>query len=193
MCSSDLNSLVSHQNVPAGPFSIGSIPIIAGPGMIQVVTRDAMGREQLSQLPFFGSSYLLRQGLNDYSFELGKERLNYGLVSSEYAGKPGAATWRRGFSPWFTGELHAEASGEDSRAAGIGGAVLLGKLGVLNATFASSSSLRGNGSLYGLGFVRQGKRLSLNLNARYATPEFWELGLGAQDRDRKSTRLNSSH
>ncbi len=171
------NSLVSQQQVPAGPFSIGNIPIIAGPGMMQVVVRDMLGREQIIQQPFFGSSYLLRQGLNDYSFEAGWLRRNYGLESNDYDTRFGSGTWRRGFTSWFTGEVHAEVSERGNRAFGLGSAFLLGDIGVINASVAASGGERGNGALYGLGFIRQGRVLGASARVQYASAEFWQLGL----------------
>jgi len=171
------NALVSQQKVPAGPFSIGNIPTAPGPGMMQVVVRDLLGREQVIQQPFFGSSFLLREGLDDYSFEVGAQRRNFGLVSEDYGSPFGAMTWRRGLRSNFTGEAHLEVGDRRQAAAGVGAAVLLGDLGTVNVTAAASSSDRGTGGLAGLSLLRQGKVVSLALRTQFASERFWQLGL----------------
>lgn len=176
------NALVSQQSVPAGPFSIGNIPMMPGPGMMQVVVRDMLGREQIIQQPFFGTSFLLREGLNDFSFEAGALRRNYGLLSSDYSDRFASGTWRRGFSNWFTGEVHAQASERSNRALGLGGAVLVGNLGVVNLSVAASDGERGQGHLVGLAFNRQGRIMSLGVRAQTASAEFWQLGLEPTER-----------
>ncbi|MFZ9405992.1 MAG: fimbria/pilus outer membrane usher protein [Burkholderiaceae bacterium] len=175
------NALVSQQKVPAGPFSIGNIPTAPGPGMMQVVVRDLLGREQVIQQPFFGSSFLLREGLDDYSFEAGALRRNFGLISEDYGSSFASMTWRRGWTSNFTGEGHFEVGQGGQLAAGLGAAVLLGELGTVNLSAAGSNSDRGRGGLAGLSLLRQGKLFSLGLRTQFASAGFWQLGLDPGD------------
>ena len=174
------NSLVSRQSVPAGPFSISNIPIMAGPGQMQVVVRDQLGREQVVNSSFFGSSFLIRQGLNDYSFEVGALRNNFGVQSNDYGQHFAAATFRRGFTSWFTGEVHAEWGQPGEHAEGVSTALPLAKFGVINTTVARSSSERGAGSLFGIGFLQQAGMTGFALSVQKASQSFWQLGLDAE-------------
>ena len=170
------NSLVSRQPVPAGPFSIKNIPIMAGPGQMQVIVRDPMGREQIMTTSFFGSSYLIRAGLNDYSFEAGALRNNFGTQSNDYGDHFATATWRRGFTPWLTGEAHSEFAQGGNHALGVSVAAPLAKYGVMNVTAATSSSERGRGALAGIGFVQQAGSIGISVNVQHTNAAFWQLG-----------------
>ncbi len=170
------NSLVSRQPVPAGPFSIKDIPIMAGPGQMQVIVRDPLGREQIMTTSFFGSSYLIRTGLNDYSFEAGAMRNNFGTQSNDYGDHFASGTWRRGFTPWFTGEVHGEFAQGGNHAIGVGAALPIAKYGVMNITAATSSSERGRGALVGIGFVQQAGSTGISVNVQGTNAAFWRLG-----------------
>ena len=47
------------QDVPEGPFSITNLPVISGAGNARLVVRDALGRETVSETPFYTSPDLL--------------------------------------------------------------------------------------------------------------------------------------
>ena len=72
---------IASETVPPGPFSIENLPAITGTGQLQVVVTDALGRQQVLTQPYYSGSTLLRAGLNEYSFELGAIREDYGLES----------------------------------------------------------------------------------------------------------------
>ena len=102
--------LKSSQQVPAGPFSVPAVPVVTGPGQVTLVVRNALGREQVITTAFYASSSLLKQGLNDYSFSVGKLRKNYGLDSNDYGHFAATGLFRHGFTPHFTGEAQGEFS-----------------------------------------------------------------------------------
>ncbi len=82
--------------VPPGPFQIRNVPAINGAGQMQVVVTDALGRQQVISQDFYSGATLLQPGLDEYSFELGAIRENYGRRSFDYGDWIAAATWRRG-------------------------------------------------------------------------------------------------
>ena len=104
------NALVSRQSVPPGPFSITNIPIVSGTGEAQLVVRQLLGREQVITQAFYGAATLLKEGLADYSYELGAQRQDFGQTSNDYAKGLATATYRKGVTDSFTAELHGEAS-----------------------------------------------------------------------------------
>ena len=180
------NALVSRQSVPPGPFSISNIPIVSGTGEARLVVRDLLGREQIISQPFYGASTLLKQGLTEYSYELGAQRRNFGVQSNDY-GKPlAAATYRQGLSDALTSEVHAEAS-SGTAAFGSSGVLRLGQVGVLNASIAASRGDAGRGRLAAYGFERQGRELSFSLRSQLADKSFSQIGLlpGQQPRRRQ--------
>jgi outer membrane usher protein len=139
-------------DTPAGPFQLGTVPIVNGAGNAQVVVTDALGRQTTYDFPFYTTSQLLRQGLSDYSLDLGFVRKDYGLSSFSYGSDPAAnAVYRRGMTDWLTLEAHAEAISGLSNAGG-GGAMQVGDGGVLTASYAHSTGQGRDGSQAGIGY-----------------------------------------
>lgn len=128
------------QDVPAGPFEINNLPVITGAGTARVVVRDALGRETVTETPFFASANLLAPGLFDFSAEAGFARRFYGSESNEYDQRfMASGTARYGISDKLTLESHLEGGG--GLVNGGAGAVFgLGAFGV--------GSLAGSASYY---------------------------------------------
>ncbi|MCZ7486253.1 fimbrial biogenesis outer membrane usher protein [Agrobacterium rhizogenes] len=152
------------QAVPEGPFSITNLPVISGAGNARLVVRDALGRETVSETPFYTSPDLLAKGLIDFSAELGFARRNYGTSSFDYDDRPlGSATVRYGLSDGLTLEGHAE-GGEDFYNIGFGGIFTLGAHGL--AAISGASSRFGAESGYQLSANVEAELLGVRLNAR---------------------------
>jgi outer membrane usher protein len=165
------------SDVPPGPFSITDVPVVTGQGELRVVTRDLLGREQVTTLNYYASPLLLRQGLDDWSLEIGRVRTNWGLDSGEYGRGVAAYQHRRGLTDTLTGELRLEAVGSQ-RIAGVGATTLLGQAGTLSAAVAASDAPEGGGRLGYLGFERQSRRgLSFGARGQWTTPGFVQIGL----------------
>lgn len=165
-----------HQDVAPGPFTLQDAPVITGQGEARLVVRDLLGREQVTTQAFYASPRLLRRGLQDFSYELGTARENYGLASNDYGRTLAVGTHRYGFSDRFTGEAHAEVlAGQQT--AGLGGAFLLPAVGVLSGAVAGSHSDAGNGGLAALGLEHQGRRFNFGVNSQVADARFTYLGL----------------
>jgi outer membrane usher protein len=134
------------QDVPAGPFAISDVPVLTGNGTARLVVRDALGRQTVTETPFYASSDLLASGLFDYSAELGFARRQYGTQSFSYDDRPmGSATGRLGVADWLTLEGHGEA-GESFWNAGLGTTAGLGRYGIANISGTMSQG-EGNGYL----------------------------------------------
>lgn len=151
--------------VPAGRFQLNGIPSISGAGQAQVLLTDALGRVTTLDFSLYGTQQLLRQGLTDWSAELGVVREDYGLRSFDYGHDPVASgTWRYGFSNRFTGEAHGEAGGGLGNA-GLGGNWLLGAAGVVTAAAAMSHGNGLDGSQMELGYQWNNNRFNLSAHA----------------------------
>ena len=167
---------VASQDVQPGPFEIQGVPAVNGAGQLQVVVTDALGRQQVISQPYYAGSTLLREGLAEYSFELGGIRQNYATESNDYGSTVGAATYRRGISDRVTAEVHGEAESDGAAAGGVEGAVQVGTLGIASATGAIGGDSDGVGWLGGLGFESNGRRFSYFVRGLYASESFAQLG-----------------
>jgi outer membrane usher protein len=176
---------IASEAVPPGPFTLDRLPAITGAGEMQVVVTDALGRQQVLTQPYYSGSELLREGLDAFSFEAGSLRESYGSDADRYAGWIAAATWRRGWSSTLTLGGHAEAS-DDTFATGVDLAKGLGAAGIGTARVAAGGDRAGYGWLGGLGFERNGSRLSFVADAQFASEAFRKVGDDGQQRRLRS-------
>ncbi len=176
--------LKESQQVPPGPFSIPAVPVVTGPGTATVVVQDMLGREQIITSSFYATANLLKAGLDDYSFSVGKLRDNYGVDSNDYGSSAATGTFRHGFTDDFTGELRGETSGS-LKDASVGGIFSTPDIGVLNAAVALSHSSLGQGALGIVGYQWQGQVFTAGANIALASPEFTELGYNGLPAPRK--------
>jgi len=140
------NAQRASRSVPSGPFSITNLPIVTGAGTARLVVRDALGRETVSETPFYASSNLLAKNLADFSAEIGFARRYYGVESNNYDERPiGSATLRYGLTNNLTLEAHAEGA-ESFYNAGAGSVFNIGSFGV--GSVAASSSRFGDETGY---------------------------------------------
>lgn len=144
------NVHTASQDVSSGPFRLSNIPIIGGNGTARIVTRDASGNTTETSLPFYVTADLLREGLLDFSAEVGYPRLFYGTYSDVYSSKlSGSASARYGLTNWLTLQGHAEGTSGFANAGG-GVAFAAGNLALFNV--AGSGSWREGsfgGQVYG--------------------------------------------
>lgn len=164
------------SNVPAGPFTLDNLPVLAGNGQVTVRVRDILGRETLITQPFFVASDLLAPGLNDWSVEAGKLRRDLGAVSSNYADGFAAGMWRRGLTTEFTIEGRAEASA-GRQVLGVAGVRAFGAdwLTRAGAMVARDRAL-GNGHRWMLGAERPDIVASLAFSLEGSSRGFRSLG-----------------
>ena len=169
------NQKVSSETLPPGPFIIDQLPVVTGAGQVSVVVRDALGREQQVTEPFYSSLQLLAPGLSQYEADLGKVRRDYTTASAHYGEWMGTASYRRGISGALTLEAHGEFLENRAHAAGAAGAVALGHVAVLNFTAAAGGGPGTSGTLYGFGFERQGRRISLAASTSVASDGYRQI------------------
>jgi outer membrane usher protein len=171
------NALRMTREVPSGPFSIQDLPVVTGSGFATVVVQDLLGHQQSVTLPYYASPRLLPAGVNQFSYEAGFVRDNYGIASNDYGRFVAVGTRRHGFSDGFTGEVHAELL-RNQQTVGVSGAYLMPLAGIVRASVAASRSDRvGRGELLALGFERQSAQLSIGGTLQLASAHFVNLGL----------------
>jgi outer membrane usher protein len=168
-----------HQPVDTGPFSVQNIPVIGAEGNIRMVVTDELGHQQVISRPFIAANTILPPGVNEYTYEAGVLRRNFGVLSLDYASFAVVGTHRRGFTAALTFDARTEilatsqtfAFGADYAAASIG--ILSGGAGLSHDTGAGEGLLA-----YGT-FARQTKAFSFSGDAQMTSSTFRQLGLGS--------------
>ena len=104
--------LVRRATLPPGQFTVQNLPVTSGSGQTQVVIRDAFGNAQTVATPYYLALGTLAKGKQDFSYNVGITRQNYGRDSWNY-GQPALLFRHRvGLTNWLTvgarleGELH---------------------------------------------------------------------------------------
>jgi outer membrane usher protein len=173
-----VNGLKQYSGqVPAGPFQLSTIPNISGAGNAQVVLTNTLGQTTTLNFSLYGETELLRQGLSDWSAELGVVHENYGLDSFDYGHDPTTSgTWRYGVSNNFTAEAHAEVT-SGLVAGGIGGLWLLGETGgIVSGSLAQSTYGGQSGGQYGLGYHWSNTRFNFGVDVKRTSGEYRDVG-----------------
>jgi len=164
-----------NGKVPAGPFQLTAVPGVDQAGQAQVVLTDALGRSSTVTFPFYAARQLLRQGLDDWSVELGTVRENYGITSFSYGSAPVVSgTWRHGASDALTIESHVEA-GDSRGTAGAGAVWNPTGAHVLNASLSAS---RGGGAQYGIGYAWNGQYMNVAFDTLRADATYRDVASG---------------
>lgn len=176
-------------SVAPGPFELGSGGNhINGAGNAQLVVTDAIGQVTTLDFPIYDTPLLLRQGLTDWSVEVGAIRQNYGLTSFSYANDPVVtASLRSGLSDMLTLEAHGEA-GSGLLNAGGGLSWLLPFGGVVSGSLAASSNDGRVGQRVEAGYSWTDSTFNLSATVQRANSDFADLpGLegGSQVRARE--------
>jgi outer membrane usher protein len=170
------DALRQTSQVPSGPFTIDNYPLLTGSGQARIVVRDLLGRETVLVQNLFTSTYLLRQGLSDWSAQAGAVRENLGLESDSYGERFASGLFRYGFTGDLTLETQAEASSR-LRGGGIGlSAALFGRLLGQAALAGSRDDQAGTGKLWMLGAEQVTLRHGFTLRAEGATREYRRIG-----------------
>jgi outer membrane usher protein len=154
--------LIRREKISPGSFQLKDIPTYAGSGLVEIVMKDAFGREQRIKMPYYLSENLLKKGLHEYSYNLGYQREDYGIESNQYKELSFLGFHRYGFSDSLTAGIRGEAS-EKLLNFGISSTLLLPwDLGVVNGAVAWSNSRERNvnGSAGSMGYFYQGREFS---------------------------------
>ena len=163
------------ESVDAGRFVLENIPAVNGAGQMQIVTRDALGREQVFAQDFYLTTDLLKEGLSDYSLNLGALREDYALENFGYGDFAASGSWRYGLRD----NLTIEGNGEYSDSAGmLGGAVQYApdNGGVVNFGLGLSHSRSGTGTRWQLGYREQASVFSYTIDVSGSSRKFASIG-----------------
>src|SRR5436190_17716 len=170
------NVLQGQQQVAPGPFELSNVPVPSGNGTVQIVVRDLLGREIVSEQNYYASTLLLRRGLHDFSYEAGFLRRRFGIESNRYGAFFVSTTHRYGFTDRLTGEATAQVSEHRQMA---GATVTAIAFDVAQVAFSASASHteRGSGYRAAAAIERRTSGLSFCLLSEYASRDYATLGL----------------
>ena len=173
-------SRVVSGDIPAGPFQVPQVPVITGGGTLTTTVTDAVGRQVVTQLPFYASAALLAPKLQTYSAEIGFVRRNWGVKSNDYGDAAGVITYRRGISQYLTLETHAEST-RGLQMAGVGAVMNVGNFALLNVAAAGSSFNGRSGGQLSAGIQRVTPTYSLGGSATVANRRFGDIAAANGD------------
>ncbi len=108
---------VSYQGIPMlqrqvqpGPVDISNLYYYGGARALDVTIRDALGRVQTFNVPFYFTDEVLGKGIDEYSYQAGRLRINPGGDFDHYEQNAASAFYRKGLSDSFTMGARGEAS-----------------------------------------------------------------------------------
>ena len=140
--------------------------MLTGSGTARVVVRDAAGRETETTTPFFAAPRVLKEGVYDFSIETGLPRMQYGLVSDDYAQTlVGSGSLRLGISDWLTGEAHGE-GGAGLINGGVGLVAQVGGMGVASVAVSGSNTEAKSGNQAYASFDMRLNKVSLHAHTQ---------------------------
>ena len=170
------NTVRVSEEVPAGPFEIDNLPVVTGAGEVQLRVTDLLGREQFLTQSYYVSPRLLKEGLSDYSVELGFEREQFNIDNFDYGSPLLIGNESYGFTDAITGDVRAEIS-DDRQAFGLGGAALLGPYGLVSAgVIGSRDDDAGGGYEAFADYEYLGRNFNVGLRTEYADEDFRQIG-----------------
>ena len=166
---------VFREQVAPGPFEVKNLQNYTGAREVEVVVRDALGREQSVGFPYYYADQALRQGLHEYSYAVGALREYVGERNGDYGQGVFSAFHRYGLSDRLTVGLRGEAA---QGLGSVGPTVLYRSdlLGALSASVSASQHDGRSGTAAAVGHFYQAQRFALHAMARrfsdgYATAQ----------------------
>lgn len=160
-------SRVYSGEIPAGPFDVSMLPYISGDNLT-MVTRDVAGNQVVKKFSYYYSPKILREGIHEYSLDVGVPRFNYGTKSASYDASSiyASGAWRQAVSENNTVALSGETTSDGLINAGAGWSGRFLGRGVLSLAGAASQ-WRGQSGTMGKVSVEGRIAGSLRANAEY--------------------------
>ncbi|MBV9883501.1 MAG: fimbrial biogenesis outer membrane usher protein [Sphingomonadaceae bacterium] len=169
-------ALTSTHQLQPGAFTLTGFPVVMGAGTVEMVVRDAIGRETIIREAYYAAPALLRAGLSDFSYEIGFLRRDYAVASASYGPLVASATHRLGLSDRVTVEAHAAASAETQQAGAAADLAFPG-FGLLSISAAGSRSAGGvTGERLGIAFEHRARGFSFGGSADLASENYRQVG-----------------
>ncbi|MFZ3207866.1 MAG: fimbria/pilus outer membrane usher protein [Geobacteraceae bacterium] len=151
---------IRSDRLSPGEFELRNITGYGGVSLVEVVIRDAFGREQRIRRPFYFTTILLKKGLHEYSYNIGAVRREFGITSNHY----GELAFSGFHNYGITDSLTLGLRGEWSRNAynlGQQASILIPGSGTVTLSLSGSHNDAGNSGIAGLfAYSYQGKMIN---------------------------------
>lgn len=170
------STLQGQRQVSPGPFELSNVPVPSGGGTVQLVVRDLLGREIVTEQGYYASTQLLRRGLRDFSYEAGFLREDFGRRSNRYGSFFASTTQRYGFTDKITGEAIVQAS-RSRQMAGVAITAVAFDLAQIGGSVSVSHSDRGTGFRAAASVERRGSGFSFGLIGDYVSRDYATIGV----------------
>jgi len=171
---------IRTERVAPGEFQLSNFSTYGGAGVVDLVVRDSLGREQRFSNPFYATNNtLLKTGLHDYSYNIGFRRDDFGIASNRYSDPAAVVLHRFGLRDYATIGWRAEAS-TDVVNAGPLSALRLGTFGLMNLAFSASAG-SGPGSAFDLSYQYLNRRFNGRLFYQHFSKGYRTLSSGSSN------------
>lgn len=164
------------ETLQPGEFELKNLNYYGGRHDLEMVIRDAFGREQRIAYPYYFSDQNLRKGLHDYSYNFGRLRTGVGTADDNYAKWAFSGYHRVGFSDDLTLGVRGEAEAALNNF-GPTAVVRLNHWGVLSGTLSRSVGDNETGWAAATGYVYQMRNFSLQGSMRRYTNDYEQVGI----------------
>jgi len=150
--------LLRREKLSPGGFELKNIQYYGGYRNVDIIIKDAFGREQKIENPFFFNDVLLKKGLHEYSYNMGFLREDYGVKSNSYSDPALSVFHRYGVSDTLTFGFRGEGT-KNLINYGPAISLLANNLGIFSASLSQSTGHYGG--LAGIfSHIYQSKRFS---------------------------------
>lgn len=170
------------EKIDPGQFEFKNLNYYGGRHDLKMLIRDSFGREQVIAYPYYFSNRNLRQGLHDYSYNVGRIRTGVGTSHDEYGEWAVSAYHQYGFSNSITAGGRSEVGGGVVNV-GPNAIIRLDRWGVLSGSVALSRSEKGVGWAASAGYGYQQRDFHLQTYWRRYANDYEVVGRTA-DSDR---------
>ena len=184
---------VRTETLQPGQFELKNLNYYGGQRDITVVLRDRFGREQTLVYPFYFTDLNLREGLHDYSYNIGLQRQNLGTLSNDYGKLAMSAFHRYGFSDSLT--LGGRGEAEPGRLnLGVTAAARSNTVGVVSGGLSAGRSPAGRGWAGVARYGYQSRQFSAQTEIRRTSPNYETVGqLALTDRLKSEVSVGASY
>lgn len=101
-----------RRSLAPGEYELQDITYAGGFRDVDIVVKDAFGRETRVRQPYYFTDAVLAEGLHQYSYSLGIRRRDFGLASNDYSGVVASAYHQYGWSDQVNAGFRGEADDE---------------------------------------------------------------------------------
>ncbi len=162
---------IRSERIAPGGFDLRNIQGYSGSQDLDIVIKDAFGREQHIANPFYVFDPILAKGLHDYSYNLGFQRRNLGMDGDQYGDLAFTGFHRYGLTNNLTLGLRGEAgSGLYNLSPQVS---LATNYGALDLSLAGSRDKKEKTGFAGsANYIYQGHRFNIRLGVTNYSEEY---------------------